>query len=104
MELYVNSGNTIVSEENRYHSGTILPDEIVNMWSKDDIERLINQGVISKKEPQLDPVVDAKTGSATIKKGSKSPKSEKFSSKQLSKEIEEKEKNLLKDKNDKNKK
>ena len=98
MEFYVNSGNTIVHQENRYHSGTVLPDEIVDLWTKEDIERLVGQGVISEKEPKLDPVVDSKSGSASVKKGSPRQKSENFSSKQLSKELTEKDKKTSKTK------
>lgn len=86
MKLYVNSGNTVVHQGKRYHSGTLLPEELIGEWNSDDKERLLAQGVVCDKPPTLDPAVDMKVGSAAVKESQKAPEKEDFASKQLSKQ------------------
>ena len=86
MDVYVASGNMINDGENRYTSGTKLPDKVVAKIGKDNVERLVLKGTLRKQLPTLDAVVDSKTGSAAIAKNDLVPKKEDFASKQLNKE------------------
>ena len=90
MKLFVNSGNMITDNGRRFFPGDLVPDEIVNGWTTEIRDRMLEAGTVIDGTPTLDPVIDARDGSAAIPTGQQAPEKEKFSSRQLGKEIADK--------------
>jgi len=91
MKLYVNSGNMITDGGTRFFPGDLVPDDIVNGWTNEIRDRMLEAGTVIDSKPTLDPVIDSRDGSAAIPGGAQAPVKEDFSSHQLGKEIADKE-------------
>ena len=67
--MYVASGNRFFVEGICFNSGELLPEQFVKrLKDGGKLDLYLKKGRLSKQSPDLDPVVDKKTGSAHMKK------------------------------------